>query len=151
MVRLASEGLRSVGVERPPLIQERLLYPAPRSPFTGRGVFSGSAPARGSPLLSSSAALGHLFGAAFALPHPDALSPLPAALPVWSVVSAYTSTQYPTIWACPWACPLRRPWPYRVGALRGSGLRLLEEDMQHVRLNVVRVAGDGDALTLEAP
>jgi len=37
MVRLAGEGLRSVGVERPPLIQERLLYPAPRSPFTGRG------------------------------------------------------------------------------------------------------------------
>src|SRR5215212_96980 len=33
---VAGEGLRSVGVE-PPLIQERLLYPAHRSPFTGRG------------------------------------------------------------------------------------------------------------------
>jgi hypothetical protein len=30
MVRLAGEGLRSVGVEPPPLIQERVLYPAHR-------------------------------------------------------------------------------------------------------------------------
>src|SRR5215212_1313133 len=33
---VAGEGLRSVGVG-PPLIQERLLYPAHRSTFTGRG------------------------------------------------------------------------------------------------------------------
>jgi hypothetical protein len=37
MVRLAGEALRSVGVERPPLIQERLLYLARRSPFIGPG------------------------------------------------------------------------------------------------------------------
>jgi hypothetical protein len=35
MVGVAGEGLRSVGV--PISNQERLLYPAPRSPFTGRG------------------------------------------------------------------------------------------------------------------
>jgi hypothetical protein len=34
---VAGDGLRSVEEEAPLLIQERLLYPAPRSPFTGRG------------------------------------------------------------------------------------------------------------------
>jgi hypothetical protein len=33
----AGEGLRSVGAEPIDPIQERVLYPAPRSPFTGRG------------------------------------------------------------------------------------------------------------------
>jgi hypothetical protein len=33
----AGEGLRSVGVEPPPLIQEQPLYPAPGSPVTGQG------------------------------------------------------------------------------------------------------------------
>src|SRR5215211_1033356 len=34
---VAGDGLRSVGVEPPPLIQERVLYPAHRSPFIGPG------------------------------------------------------------------------------------------------------------------
>src|SRR5215207_9904193 len=33
----AGEGLRSVGADGELPIQERMLYPAPRSPFTGRG------------------------------------------------------------------------------------------------------------------
>ncbi len=37
MVRLTGEGLRSVGVLPIDPIQERFLYPAPRSTFTGRG------------------------------------------------------------------------------------------------------------------
>src|SRR5215218_2848362 len=32
----------------------------------------------------------------FALPRPDALSPLPTALPVWSLVSAYTTNNLRT-------------------------------------------------------
>ena len=35
---VASEGLRSVGADGELPIQERVLYPAPRSPFTGRGL-----------------------------------------------------------------------------------------------------------------
>ncbi len=34
---VAGEGLRSVGADGELPIQERVLYPAPRSPFTGRG------------------------------------------------------------------------------------------------------------------
>jgi hypothetical protein len=45
---VAGEGLRSVGADGELPIQERVLYPAPRSPFTGRGVFSGPTPARAS-------------------------------------------------------------------------------------------------------
>ena len=41
MVRLAGEGLRSVGADGELPIQERVLYPAPRSPFTGRGPVRG--------------------------------------------------------------------------------------------------------------
>jgi hypothetical protein len=37
MVGFAGEGLRSVGANGELPIQERVLYPAPRSPFTGRG------------------------------------------------------------------------------------------------------------------
>jgi hypothetical protein len=37
MVWLAGEGLRSDGANGELPIQERVLYPAPRSPFTGRG------------------------------------------------------------------------------------------------------------------
>jgi hypothetical protein len=38
MVGLAGEGLRSVGADGELPIQERVLYPAPRPPFTGRGL-----------------------------------------------------------------------------------------------------------------
>jgi hypothetical protein len=46
MVGLAGEGLRSVGVLPIDPIQERVLYPAHRSPFTGRGSLQWSTPAR---------------------------------------------------------------------------------------------------------
>jgi hypothetical protein len=74
---VAGEGLRSVGAASTSPIQERLLYPAPRSTFAGRGNRQwGTAPARGSPLLSSATlVLPIVPGAAFALPSPDAAMP----------------------------------------------------------------------------
>ena len=41
---VAGEGLRSVGVEPKSLIQERVLYPAPRPSFTGRSILRGPSP-----------------------------------------------------------------------------------------------------------
>src|SRR5215211_2974317 len=41
---VASEGLRSVGANGELPIQERVLYPAPRSPFTGRGGVDHASP-----------------------------------------------------------------------------------------------------------
>jgi hypothetical protein len=79
---VAGEGLRSVGAASTSPIQERLLYPAPRSTFAGRGNRQwGTAPARGSPLLSSATlVLPIVPGAAFALPSPDAAMPACADL-----------------------------------------------------------------------
>jgi hypothetical protein len=38
----------------------------------------------------------------------------------------------------------------RAGTLKGSGLRLLEEDTQHVGLNIVCVGGDGRCAELRS-
>ena len=90
---VAGEGLRSVGADGELPIQERVLYPAPRSPFTGRGSHTSQAGYGAPALIMLLAALFSLFptafGAAFALPRPEALSP-PALTPAVQILCAYT-------------------------------------------------------------
>jgi hypothetical protein len=82
---VAGDGLRSVGEEALP--SSKSVCSILPIGICGPGL--SVAPASIMPL---AALFGPLPGAALALPRPDALSPLPTALSVQFLVSAYTST-----------------------------------------------------------
>jgi hypothetical protein len=124
----AGEGLRSVGVAPTSPIQERVLYPAPRSPFIGPGL-SGSGLYNvcivGRVVLPSLAttwpslcALGALrwvvCGATMTSP-----GPRPQGVSYVQVSVVYIRNIIPI----GTRLPRRRSWPYRGGAMRGPGLR----------------------------